>query len=470
MTSMQQMHLWSAFLALASWLPVLGATAPTNTLPQLTWRDDDRVLVLAPHPDDEAIACAGVIRQALARKLQVRLVFFTYGDNNEWSFTLYRKHPVITPAAMRAMGEVRHDEALAASTALGFDSAMLLFLGYPDFGTSHIWREVWGSNAVFRSMLTKATTVPYADAFRPGAPYRGEEVLADLTSLLRAFRPTKVFVSHPADQNGDHRALYLFTRVALWNLEHELQPEAWPYLVHFPRWPQKSGWHPTLPLLPPEKLAEQLPWRQLPLSAAAREAKREAIGKHKSQAAYSARYLYSFVRQNELFGDFPVLHPKAENAAQKETARACATPDNEPDDELTEEERNLFVGLVWRHIFRDGDHLVFAIELSRPLARTVQATFSAFGWRPDRPFADQPKLRVVIGEVAHDVFDKDVKLNGDSVCIERRAREIRVRIPLKLLGEPERVLASARTSLAEMPLDAEAWRVLDLSPNDKPIH
>ncbi len=455
-------------LALLCAVAAQGAAGPTNRLPPLAWRDTDRVLVLAPHPDDEVLACAGVIRQALERQLPVRVVFFTYGDNNQWSFTLYRKHPVFRPEAMRAMGEVRHNEALAAGAALGLEPAMLLFLGYPDFGTSHIWREVWGSHAVFRSMLTKATAVPYADAFRPGAPYRGEEVLADLTSLLRAFRPTKVFVSHPADQNGDHRALYLFTRVALWGLEHELRPEVWPYLVHFPRWPHQPGWHPALPLPPPEKLAGQLPWRQLPLSAAERDAKREALGRHKSQAAYSARYLYSFVRQNELFGDFPALQPKAERLAQQEAEHARLAPDHEPNNELTAEERELFVGVVWRYLCRDGAQLVFNIELSRPLARTVQATFYAFGWRSDRSFAELPKIRVEIGELGHAVFDKNAKLDGDTVRVERRAREIKVRVPLQLLGDPDRVLASARTSLAELPLDAEAWRILELRPRATP--
>ena len=48
----------------------------------------DRVLVLAPHPDDESLACGGIIQRALARGARVRIVFLTYGDNNEWSFLI----------------------------------------------------------------------------------------------------------------------------------------------------------------------------------------------------------------------------------------------------------------------------------------------------------------------------------------------------------------------------------------------
>ena len=41
---------------------------------------DDRILVLAPHPDDEVLGAAGVIQQAKALGLPVKIVFFTYSN------------------------------------------------------------------------------------------------------------------------------------------------------------------------------------------------------------------------------------------------------------------------------------------------------------------------------------------------------------------------------------------------------
>lgn len=445
------------------WALIARATVTPATLPNLTWHPTDRVLVLAPHPDDEILACGGVIQQALARHLPVRVVFLTYGDNNQWSFSVYRKHPVFLPSAMRQMGEVRHNEAVAATEALGLHPDRLYFLGYPDFGTSRIWSHAWGSNAVFHSLLTHTCKVPYADAFRPGAPYKGEDVLADLTKIIREFQPTKVFVSHPADQNSDHRTLYLFTRVALWNLAAEMRPELLPYLVHFKDWPVPTGFHPLDELAPPVALAEQLPWQQLPLTEAECIAKHTALLKHTSQMDYSSHYLLSFIRRQELFGDFPVIYPQDESTAKYEAAlRARTGPTTEPANELTDEERSLFVGLVWRYVYRDNDQLVFAVELSRPLAKTVQASFSAFGWRHDKAFGELPKIRVELGEFDYTVFDQDQALPDGAVHLERHAREIQLRIPLHLLGDPERVLATARTYLADVPLDAVAWRVLDL--------
>jgi LmbE family N-acetylglucosaminyl deacetylase len=202
--------------AATSWLLMsLACHAEAAAMPEINLKADDRVLILAPHPDDEVLGCAGIIQDAVKRNLPVRIVFLTYGDNNEWSFLVYRKRPVVLPGSLRKMGLVRRSEAIAAARELGLAPEQLTFLGYPDFGTLKIWYAYWGDRPPFRSMLTRVRQVPYANAFRPGAAYRGHEILRDLTSVIREFRPTKIFVSHPADHNGDHRALYLFTRIAL---------------------------------------------------------------------------------------------------------------------------------------------------------------------------------------------------------------------------------------------------------------
>src|SRR6185436_660247 len=68
--------------------------APSSSWPQVTLNPQDRLLILAPHPDDEVLCCGGLIQKAVAMGLPVRTVFFTYGDNNQWSFLVYRKHPI----------------------------------------------------------------------------------------------------------------------------------------------------------------------------------------------------------------------------------------------------------------------------------------------------------------------------------------------------------------------------------------
>ena len=103
----------------------------------------DRILILAPHPDDEVLGCAGIIQKALSLKIPVRVVFLTNGDSNQWSFLVYRKFPVVIPRAVMKMGMLRCEEAISAAKVLGLSQEQLTFLGYPDFGTLSIWYGCW---------------------------------------------------------------------------------------------------------------------------------------------------------------------------------------------------------------------------------------------------------------------------------------------------------------------------------------
>ena len=411
--------------------------------PTVTLTPQDRILILAPHPDDEVLCCGGLIQSAVAKGLPVRVVFFTYGDNNEWSFIVYRKHPVLMPREVQSMGLVRHDEAVAAAKTLGLSPDQLTFLGYPDFGTMAIWKAHWGNQRPFRSMLTRVTAVPYANAARPGAPYKGDEVLKDLTAVLRTFRPTKLFVSHPGDHMPDHSALYLFTRVALWDVEADVTPEVYPYPVHFESWPKPRGYHPDTPLVPPTAFASQTSWQAYQLAVKEIPRKRAALEAHRTQVGYSANYLLAFVRPNELFGDFPVVPLTASSA-----------------DELTEEQRKTFVGL---EVHLEGRTLALSIaSSSQSLVNPVETSVYIFGYRTGEPFASMPKLHVKCGMLGCQSYNQGHKLPQDTLQSSRQEQWLTLRIPLAVLGNPEYLFTSARTYLGSVPLDRISWRILEL--------
>ena len=394
--------------------------------------------------------------------LPVQVVYLTNGDANQWSFFLYRKRPEVGAQAIESMGEVRRSEAISATQVLGLRRDELVFLGYPDFGNLQIWDRHWGAAPPYRGLLSGATAVPYPDAYRPGAAYRGEEVLRDVESIIKDFKPTKVFVSHPADQNPDHLALYLFTRIALWDLAGEIRPEVYPYLVHYPRWPEPRGAQPDASLLHPPALAGEVGWLSEPLSAAEIEVKQAALQQHKTQYETNRRYLDSFLRTNELFGDMPLvkLEPGAADVNLSQRALASAERAGE---QLTEEERARFVGLEARNVRLEGTDLVFSLEFSSPLANGTEASAYLFGYRPDLPFARMPKLHVKFSEIGHQVYDGQAELSSSAVTVSREPRKITVKVPLALLGDPQRVLFSARTYLGNVPLDSIEWRVLSLS-------
>ena len=437
-------------------------TVENFSWPEVVLSPKDRILVLVPHPDDEVLGCGGIIQQARVRGIPLRIVFLTYGDNNQWSFLVYRKRPVLSPEVAQRMGMIRHNEALAASRALGLSLDHLSFLGYPDFGALNIWNAHWGDRPAFRGLLTHATVVPYANALRPGALYKGEEVLQDLTTVIREFRPTKVFVSHPADHNPDHRALYLFTRVALWNLDTEIKPELYPYLIHFGRWPRPKGYWPDRHLKPPSFFEGEISWKTYSLSEEEVERKQSALREHKTQYLYSAKYLLSFVRRNELFGDFPVIalrrHPSSISLHPKSAEGLLETPE-----ELTDRERAAFVGFEERSVQLEGNELVLSIKFLRPLAEAVKASVDVFGYRTDRPFSEMPKLHIRFSTIGHEIYDQDRQLPRNILRVTHTPRQLIVRIPLRVLGDPQKILTSAQTYLGEVPLDWASWRVLELS-------
>jgi len=457
----KQFRLISAFVVFLGLLSVI-ASADQLKIGTVELSATDRVLVFAPHPDDEVLGAGGVIQQAVAMHLPIKIVFFTYGDSNQWSFFLYRKHPVVFPEAVEQMGLIRHDEALRASQILGVGEQNLVFLGYPDFGTLNIWYYHWGQRPAYRSLMTRVTAVPYKDAYRWAAPYKGEEIVRDLRSILRDFKPTKIFVSHPADHNGDHLALYLYLRVALWDEGMDGDVGLYPYLIHYLTWPKPKGFHPEKDLTPPEALAGDELWRGYHLSALQIETKKKALQAHKTQYFSSPKYLLSFVKFNELFADIPPLRLSLnENAAIIPGHKKLMTTMELPE-ELNDRERSAFVGVDWKSLRWEPENLIVTIGLSKPLAQDVEASIYFFGYNSKIPFGQMPKINVRLGVLSYSVYDQNRRLEQGVVQVNRSPNDITITVPLKLLGYPQKILTSARTSLGNFPLDNASWVVVEL--------
>jgi mycothiol S-conjugate amidase len=403
-----------------------------------SFQDGDRILVLAPHPDDEVLGAGGILRQAVRRGLAVRVVFLTHGDSNEWSFLAYRRRPVLTPGGALAMGGIRHQEALAAAAALGIPVQDLTFLGYPDFGTLDIWLSHWGSRPPARGRLTRARAVPYANAFRPGAPYKGESILSDLETILKDFRPTRIFVSHPADHHPDHESFYLFTRVALWDLRNEIKATLHPFLVHYPGWPRPRGFHPDEVLSPPSSLLAGFRWQSHALAPDDVASERQALAAHRTQYGYSASRLLPFVRRNELYGDLTVPVLKA-----------------------GESEAVDLQGLTVRRV---GAQLEIEMELPRPLGEASTVSLSACGYRPDVPFAAMPKLEIRVQPHAWTVRDQGVLLPLTAAWANAMDRKLVARIPLASLKDPSQLFLQVRTGSRRSAVGQTPWWIVEL-PN-----
>jgi hypothetical protein len=85
-----------------------------------------------------------------------------------------------------------------------------------------------------------------------------------------------------------------------------------------------------------------------------------------------------------------------------------------------------------------------------------------FGYRPGRPFAEMPKLQVSFTQLGYAVQDGLRTLPKSSVGLSRGPKGYLLRVPLDLLGQPHRIMGSARTYFRKMPLDWIAWRIFEV--------
>lgn len=135
------------------------------------------------------------------------------------------------------------------------------------------------------------------------------------------FAPDMVLIPHPADTHTDHSATYAFAMYALEQLEQVTsgQCRVMCYVVHSGLdWPDPWAYRPDHPLTPPGRAQPAIVWTSVPLSAGAQEAKYRALKQYAGQLTFSASFLRSLVRTNELFAEVPGfnLTECAESAAQ----------------------------------------------------------------------------------------------------------------------------------------------------------
>ena len=108
--------------------------------------------------------------------------------------------------------------------------------------------------------------------------------------------------------------------------------------------------------------------------------------------------------------------------------------------------------------------MVLSFRFPKPLAKTITASVFLFGYRSGRPFAHMPKLQIKVGMFHVSVSDRARRFNPKQVRVIRRPKEIVLRVPLQLLGDPQKILISAHTSsFGGIPLDRGSWRVVDLT-------
>ena len=258
---------------------------------------EDRVLIVAPHIDDEAIAAAGYAAAGLRRGAAVSVVYVTSGDCNRTSAEIMDFTLRPGERDYLAEGKLRIQEAVAAMAVLGVPRGHLYFLGYPDRGIRPMLEN---PGKVIRSPGTGRTAVPYEEAVSPGAEYRLDNLEKDLRTVLDETRPTIVLFPVLFDAHPDHSAT---GRLTLRLLRHILLgPRRLGYLVHARHFPSPFRRAPRLPLLPPARFAGAH-WTLFPMAPPDEVAKLRVLRAYRSQRRdpYLFVLMDAFIRRNELF-------------------------------------------------------------------------------------------------------------------------------------------------------------------------
>jgi LmbE family N-acetylglucosaminyl deacetylase len=212
----------------------------------------DKVLIVAPHPDDESLGTGGLLQRIFAQRIPVRIVFATNGENNPWAQRYWEKRWRIGPDERVRWGRRRREEAFEAICTLGGKPDCARFLNLPDLGTT-------------RLLMCGEPELPIL-----------------ITEQLQDWEPTVAFIPTMQDAHPDHSALAVAFSMALDSVGGS-SIRVLEYLVHKPQVPISQ--EPVKLLLSTEEV----------------ERKRRAILCHETQVALSRGRFTSFAKVEEAY-------------------------------------------------------------------------------------------------------------------------------------------------------------------------
>jgi LmbE family N-acetylglucosaminyl deacetylase len=232
------------------------------------------LLVVSPHPDDETLCCAGVIRRVVTAGGHVSVVWITSGEGSKLSMLLVEKSLFNPRDKVSDLAAKRMAEARAASALLGVDSTRQYFLGYPDGGI----RKLLTDN---RSRLER-----------------------DFTAVLDLVEPTLILAPSPVDTHQDHEATGRLAIRALSRRGELTKAHFW--IVHGGEgWPGPRGYMPGIPLnMPPRGGGMAIV--PFVLTDDEQTTKLQAVNAYHTQMRVMAPFLLAFVRTSEIFSATPM--------------------------------------------------------------------------------------------------------------------------------------------------------------------
>jgi len=219
-----------------------------------TFESDSRLMIFAPHPDDEVLGCGILLQRARTAGAATRVVYLTDGENNPWPQRFLERKWRLDARDRQRWGQLRRSECLAALQVLGHDPSTASFLAMPDQGLT--------------ALLIKGCT----------------KTLARLTDSIVDWAPTHLFIPSATDIHPDHSAVAVMLSLVLQKLRNNGWPGlVWSYAVHR----QSAAF-----------CARACP---LPQSAGETARKMQAVYCHQTQLKLSRRRFLAYAARRELW-------------------------------------------------------------------------------------------------------------------------------------------------------------------------
>src|SRR6516225_5421651 len=160
-----------------------------------------RLMLIAPHPDDEALACSVILQQAVRAGAAIRIVYVTDGDDNPWPQRALERRWRLNASDRKRWGKLRRAEALAALRVLDIGPADIQFLALPDQGLTDLLLRDCNSS------------------------------LMRIAQVIDDWSPTDIFAPSLFDIHPDHNAVAVMMRLIFTDFVTD-EVSRWNYLVH----------------------------------------------------------------------------------------------------------------------------------------------------------------------------------------------------------------------------------------------
>ena len=115
-------------------------------------RNKGTILIIAPHPDDEVIGCAGLIQQSLNQGINLVICILTGGEAS---------HQTCCKIAPQTVKAARHELAQKIDTQLGVPLSNLYFLNFTDGKISKDSTEVEQLKSIIKKTKPDSIYIPH---------------------------------------------------------------------------------------------------------------------------------------------------------------------------------------------------------------------------------------------------------------------------------------------------------------------